>query len=792
MSEHVSKPIFKKNEFVFPLPALSLRHVNFIRFKVYLVTDKEDTTIDIKGKAKLLGEVKLDLNAHKTSLTNISGSNLKLPLSFKRNEKIVGRFLAQIHMIGGEESDLKENDGTEDTDLTPIDFNTNVLPKNFVQNENKYRLRVTVFSGFGLGTEDKSNSCLVESCLTDKEDQYEQDKVEKGRAVKTSNNTIFNNQFLLDVQGDYTNQYLYIGFANIDTNDYQDQFYLPLNGFKTYLPINIKLSKPVTEEGQTQRVYFLSLVLEELNKDIVNLVIKDLVIDPEMEKELFNMYVIGLSVDNEQHSALSFHDFEISGDISSKISKIMEEAKDKMLFPSTLLKLPVIENEGYYRAIAVYTIPITFLERNLKLMLLIRNIKFNVDKLKFSNFVSHEGLRLVETRTVFPYTDPKYIQYNSYALRLKSEEKEKFEETQYKQFEETNFAVLISFATPFIKLKTKDEIIEQKKIEEIRKEIETQELSKLQMKLLSDNLVSVLALNDDNDKIDILKAEITQKQQLINRFLIEHEEKMEILKSTSNQVNELRKHIEMFQTEEEELAKKLSQERNIENKAIARKELETMDAQELKYKLIYVAQAYNEERTKNEQFVAALQKIQLELKSVNKLQKEHDNLSIEHLKKNKELSIMQNEIVRHRQLIETKKKQEKVIAKLENDLERCIESGEQYKNLVNNIDTIEKENEELRNMLKIEMRKLDNDAVDIPMEGEIEKLEKIRDQLKEDLNQKRPVSRRGVDDDDKKMKLEIQLESLRNRAFALEEELYKNNKDYIDELTTLQNNIKKA
>ena len=40
------------------------------------------------------------------------------------------------------------------------------------------------------------------------------------------------------------------------------------------------------------------------------------------------------------------------------------------------------------------------------------------------------------------------------------------------------------------------------------------------------------------------------------------------------------------------------------------------------------------------------------------------------------------------------------------------------------------------------------------------------------------------------MELEIELESLKNRARALEEELYKNNKDYIDELTALQTNVK--
>ncbi len=147
-----------------------------------------------------------------------------------------------------------------------------------------------------------------------------------------------------------------------------------------------------------------------------------------------------------------------------------------------------------------------------------------------------------------------------------------------------------------------------------------------------------------------------------------------------------------------------------------------MNEEELRIKLLRIAQSYKEERRRNIEFEAALQKTYKELLEVKGLQKEFDQLQVEHVTKNKDLLKMQKEISRYKLYQDTISKQEQVIHKLEQNLEKCILRSEKYEGLIKNISKIEKENKEIQNQIEKECKNFDSSEDVNQMKDEISKL----------------------------------------------------------------------
>ena len=93
----------------------------------------------------------------------------------------------------------------------------------------------------------------------------------------------------------------------------------------------------------------------------------------------------------------------------------------------------------------------------------------------------------------------------------------------------------------------------------------------------------------------------------------ELDDKSHSLKLTSSEIIDLRRTIKMFQSENAILRKKLGEEEQLELSALVSKEIQHMNTDELRSKIIKLAQAYRTERLRNEEFERALKSANIDL-----------------------------------------------------------------------------------------------------------------------------------------------------------------------------------
>lgn len=174
----------------------------------------------------------------------------------------------------------------------------------------------------------------------------------------------------------------------------------------------------------------------------------------------------------------------------------------------------------------------------------------------------------------------------------------------------------------------------------------------------------------------MLSRELGQKQEIIHRMIKDIDDKTESLKITGSEIVDLRRHIKMLQSENAILRKRLAHEEQIEISAMVTKEISKMSVEELKAKIVKIAQAYRDERVRNEDFEKALKDAQRDIAQSSQLQVDLENLQKAHSLMSKKLLEMQGEVGKVGLYKETIRKQEKVIAKLERLMENSMKDTE--------------------------------------------------------------------------------------------------------------------
>mmetsp|Transcript_1286 Transcript_1286/g.806 ORF Transcript_1286/g.806 Transcript_1286/m.806 type:complete len:101 (+) Transcript_1286:557-859(+) len=93
----------------------------------------------------------------------------------------------------------------------------------------------------------------------------------------------------------------------------------------------------------------------------------------------------------------------------------------------------------------------------------------------------------------------------------------------------------------------------------------------------------------------------------------ELDDKSSSLKLTTSEIVDLRRTIKMLQSENGILRKKMGDEETIELQNLVAKEISHMTNEELKSKIVKLAQAYRAERLRNEEFERALKSANVDL-----------------------------------------------------------------------------------------------------------------------------------------------------------------------------------
>ena len=799
VSGYFSKPIYKKNKFFFQLPQFSIENIGNLRFLAYIATDKENTNNDIRGKAKLLGECFLDLKLYKNTLTNISENGLFIPLKFIRDKNIVGKFFASIKLVG---EDILLNKKEKELDFILPEFEMNLLPKNLFDSKIKYRVRVNLYSGLFLFKEkgkDLNDFPSIQcECSLSKNDKLVSQK-ELTKVQKNTENPVFNKQFLFPIKEDtYEDFKLEMKFTDIKNENFEENILFPLDLMQPFIPYNLEVFSTKFKNNSKAR-YYISFVLEKINENILEIIIKNFKIDPDFEVSGLNRYIFAMNFFKKNVENI-FSPIKIKkGLIDGKIIDDLNKNKNDRLFLSTLLNYPFLQIENIYGGICYFCIPQDFLKKDPNIHLLLKS-KTEQGLKKNDLDQNNANINLLKNSSIFqgkiniqitPFLDNGQ---NSIINLYKNNENNEFiEKDIINIFKNRNLSIKLFAKRP--KIFQNENYGEDKEKENNKKTVKNKNLKRIdgltdnEMQLLSDNLKTVLLISDEKDKWEIISKEISQKQDILAKLMSEFNNKGKILKTTVNQINELKKQLVLLEKENNRLKKKLDIEDGIELKNTLTVELKEMDENELRIKLIRVVQAYKEERMRNLQFEKSLQKAHQDLTQIKDIQKEFDELSVSHLKKNKILLRMQKEISKQSQYTNTIKKQELVIQKLQRNLEKCILKSEKYENIIGNISKIEKENEILKEEIKNESEKISGFESVEKIEDEVNRLEKIKKQLLKDLKYKNPVKKEVVKMNNNQIELEVEIQKYMKRISALEGQLLINSKKHATEIIYLQNKV---
>jgi len=284
----------------------------------------------------------------------------------------------------------------------------------------------------------------------------------------------------------------------------------------------------------------------------------------------------------------------------------------------------------------------------------------------------------------------------------------------------------------------------------------------------------------DSDKWQVVSRELAQKQEIIDRLMKDVDEKKQSLKVTSAEIIDLRRNIKLLQNENAILRRRLGEEEQIQLNQMVTKEINKMSIEELRMKVLKLAQAYREERLRNEKYDTALKGAHMELSAAKKMETELESMQNANQDKAKKLLNVQHEMQKINLYKDTIKKQEKVISKLELLLDKTIKDVKEPKEKMLEFEKLRLENIELKEKLK--PSKIQRSEINPDVERyrkEITQLEEQVTGLQKQLQDKRVKTPNDSEQYDReKIELEVKLQKAEARNIAIEEEMQQNAINY--------------
>jgi hypothetical protein len=254
----------------------------------------------------------------------------------------------------------------------------------------------------------------------------------------------------------------------------------------------------------------------------------------------------------------------------------------------------------------------------------------------------------------------------------------------------------------------------------------------------------------------------------------------------------LRKQITLLQNENAILRKRLGHEEQMQIESLVTQEIHKMSLPELKSKIIKLAQSYRAERMRNEEFEKALKSAQVEITNSRKLMHELESLQKVHEEDTQKFLSLQKETQKIGLYRETVKKQEQVIVKLENLLNKTMSDNSRQKESLMELESLRTENLKLQNELK---NMVINTAPGVLGKGnpelekyrsEVKRLEGVVKELKDELANKRPISTDKKVIQNEILELEVKYHKAQARVRSLEDQLEENSRRYAQELSRLK------
>ena len=784
VSARTANPKFEDNKFYLPLQAYDLLINQTLVFSAFVVVDDQAYKAEEgTGQAKLLGENFLELAMYTNELTNIRGDPHKVIVELYRRvgsqNAIVGKLYVSLRL-------LDEVVVRDDLQEATLDDQTQLLPAMDFTRKFIWRLRVHVRSAvnlpFNTTTESKMPSAYVELGWT----MYENSDINQADSVRTpcieANRCPIWNQEMLFYPPMTLNSI--DGFITVLLKDrYQmipiQRMTFPISALRPFHPVHldVKLANTTNMQENTRAHLYISFTLEDtpvykLTENYINLIINAINFDPlPLCTDRCNIL---MTTDKYRPNDNVYVEVEMKS--KTHLLGVLNFCKEQQYscFVSSTLSIPPKRIKNEYNALTNFIFPLEMMEKQLTFFIMVRDSK---------TLANHSMPNVIAGEILMPIDMVKtsYFDKNHSVVPFKTNwlgDSVIFDAISHSRLVVEASARQVAEGSQEVEAPGEDKTDYDKMKEDI-------------IKKAMDNFTVNLGQIPEKEKWDVLSKELSQKQELIHRMMKEVDEKNESLKLTGSEILELRKQIKMLQGENAILRKRLGQEEQMQIESMVTQEIHKMSLPELKGKIIKLAQAYRGERMRNEEFEKALKQAQTEISNARKIANDLENLQKVHEEDSNKFLNLQKETQKIGLYRETIKKQEEVIIKMEGILKRTMTESERQKDSLLELEQLRTENLKLQKELKDMVVNntpgvIRGNAEFEKSKKEIERLQKLVNELTEDLRNKRPISAEKKELQNEILQLEVNCHKAQARIKSLEEELESTTKNNAKEIAALK------
>ncbi|EAR89988.1 C2 domain protein (macronuclear) [Tetrahymena thermophila SB210] len=785
ISACVSNPVFTASTFVIPLRQYRIDYGERIHFAAFVVMDRTENELGIKdldnkGQARLLGECILDMGPITAALQDIGGTGVRQSLKFTRisgeKEVTVGRFIVNLKLVGEQVIPV-----TNQLDIKPLEKEDifHELPKSDPFFEFSWRVRVDIRSATDLPLNRVNPSGLPTTFVEVGWTLYDNASPDDfglylTNFVENNRHPLWNSQFLIQNPQKMTEKdgFIYICIKDKYVTEPIETIYIPIFPLRAFVPMNLELVSQ-RAEYEAKPKYFVSLTLEVPNTEsfvdaLTDVVVHNVHYDPlPYTQRMFLMMTL-----NEYHpQSTPFVQADLTG--PQNLAKIIQDNSQEVnaCFISTIMKIPPYQTDQTYKAVAVFTLPKSYLEKKILFFIAGRDDSIPCNHAMPNGVAGVSSLAEDTLKKVLFARDKKGA---FLPVMWKKDSK------LYPVFSTTKCMLELACFN----------LEDQKNIQisEGMKQLEGQEggiRTQTPVDTIADYMgVKMSGKMGNNEKWSFLAKELSQKQEIIHRMIKEIDDKTESLKVTATEIVDLRRQIKLLQSENSILRKRLNHDEQLEVQSIVAKEIALMSTEELRQKILKLAAAYRDERIRTEDLQKALKQSQKDISQARQIEHDFEIMTKKYADATKKIVIMQQEVQKTQIYKETIKKQEKVIQKLERLIESTLKDTQKARGFQLELEKLKTENLNLQNQLKGKTNSGGENVEALKLE--IAKLERVIADLQNQLNLKKPQTVMDADWENEKAEFEIKLYKAHARIEALQEELTENAKNYAKEIAQLK------
>lgn len=536
---------------------------------------------------------------------------------------------------------------------------------------------------------------------------------------------------------------------------------IPIEILKPYHPVHLVLFANLKElhtklKANNFKLYTtltLELPMTKISESVCAVVVKSLEFDPI--PRCTNRCALLLAGNGQRPSALPFSVAVANSEVSVS-QAVAAQNRSFPLFMSSVLKIPSSAHQSEYFAVTYFLIPRSLLATNVAVHLLIQTEEDMESQLLpgttvgATDFIEEDLKRLTGSAGHRPILFPvDYARDGAHYNELRASK-----------------CVLEMTCLPY------GEGVGGESVEESK---------------------GVLVQGEgvgDREKWKVLSRELGQKQEILNMIMREIDERKQSLKASGEEIGDLRRSIHLLADENKSLKQRLHEEENLQQSPVITNEIYKMPRDELRIKLLKLAQAYKAERQRNEEFEKALKKAHMQISSAKKMEEELGQVQAIHEERARKLLDVRKEIPKIDMYKEIVLKQEKVMAKMENLLNKAANNARHHQQDIAELDGLKREISLLqRDIRSSAIQESEQEIAAEKYQREIAQMEEQVVRLKKELSHRNENgSGREADEqwDRDKIELEVRLQKAEARDKAIDYEMNQNVKAYDAEIERLK------